>query len=104
MATCTAAARIDNSWQNGYQAAVTVTNTGSAPVNPWRLTWTLPPGVTLGSGWNATLSQSGPTVTAAAPNWNQLLGVKASVTIGFTANGPASAPPTAITLNGASCG
>ncbi len=77
-------------------------NTGSAAVNPWSVTWTWPSGVTLASGWNATVTQSGTTITAAAPGHDASLAAGASVTVGFTANGTASAPGT-VKLNGASC-
>ncbi len=48
------------------------------------------------------MTQSGGTVTAAAPTWTPSLGAGASVTIGFTANGPTSTP-SAVTLNGTAC-
>ena len=66
------------------------------------MTWTWPSGVTLGSGWNATVTQSGTTVTAAAPTYSPSLAAGASVTIGFTANGTASAPAS-VKLDGATC-
>ncbi|MGW1448641.1 cellulose binding domain-containing protein [Micromonospora sp. NPDC002411] len=91
-----------NAWQGGFQGEVTVKNTGSAAVNPWSVTWTWPSGVTLGSGWNATVTQSGTTVTAAAPSHAPSLPAGGSVTVGFTANGTASAPGT-VKLGGASC-
>ncbi|UQU67872.1 cellulase family glycosylhydrolase [Couchioplanes caeruleus] len=91
---CTATYKQDNAWQGGFQGSLTVKNTGTAAVNPWSSTWTWPSGVTLGSGWNATVTQSGTTVTAAAPAQATSLAAGASVTIGFTANGPATAPAT----------
>lgn len=100
---CTATVKIDNAWQGGYQASVTVTNTGSAALNPWTATWTVPSGVTLSSGWNATVTQSGTTFTAQAPSWAAPLAPGASATIGFTANGPSSPAPAGVELNGAAC-
>ncbi|MEV4532346.1 cellulase family glycosylhydrolase [Asanoa sp. NPDC049518] len=99
---CDATYRSTNSWQGGFQGELTVTNRGTAPANPWRVTWTWPSGVTLGSGWNATVTQSGTTITAAAPTWSPALAPGASVTIGFTANGTAAAPG-AVALNGTTC-
>ncbi|MEU4781773.1 cellulase family glycosylhydrolase [Micromonospora sp. NPDC023633] len=99
---CTAAYRQANAWQGGFQGELTVTNTGTATVDPWRVTWSWPAGVTLASGWNATVTQSGGTVTAAAPTWAAALAPGASVTVGFTANGPSSAPGT-VRLNGVAC-
>jgi endoglucanase len=100
---CGVSYKQDNAWPGGFQGSLTVKNTGSSAVNPWATTWTWPAGVTLGSGWNATVTQSGTTVTAAAPSWSTSLAAGASVTIGFTANGAASAPG-AVTLGGSACG
>ncbi|GII21427.1 cellulase family glycosylhydrolase [Planosporangium mesophilum] len=102
--SCTATVKIDNAWQGGFQATVTVRNTGSAAISPWQATWTVPSGVTLVSGWNATVTQSGTTMTAAAPSWSPSLAAGASVSVGFTANGPSSPPPGGVALNGTACG
>jgi endoglucanase len=99
---CSATYKQDNAWSGGFQGSLTVTNTGGGTVNPWSAAWTWPSGVTLASGWNATVTQSGTTVTAAAPTYAPSLAAGASVTIGFTANGTASTP-TAVKLNGVAC-
>ncbi|MEV4478619.1 cellulase family glycosylhydrolase [Micromonospora coxensis] len=99
---CTATYKQVNAWQGGFQGELTVKNTGPAAVNPWSVTWSWPSGVTLASGWNATVTQSGTTVTAAGPTWSPSLAPGASVTIGFTANGAASAPG-AVKLGGTAC-
>jgi endoglucanase len=100
---CTVAYTLDNSWQGGFQAAVRITNAGTSAVNNWRATWTVPSGVTLSNGWNATVTQSGTTFTAAAPAWAPNLAAGASATIGFTANGPSTPAPSAYALNGTAC-
>jgi endoglucanase len=99
---CTATYQQDNAWQGGFQGSVTVKNTGGGTLSPWSATWSWPSGVTLASGWNATVTQNGTTVTAAAPTYAAALAAGASVTIGFTANGTA-APPASVKLNGATC-
>jgi len=99
---CTATYKQTNAWQGGFQGELTVKNNGTGTLNPWSVTWTWPSGVTLASGWNATVTQSGTTVTAAAPDWAKTLAPGASVTIGFTANGTASMPAT-VKLNGTAC-
>ncbi|MFD2764673.1 cellulase family glycosylhydrolase [Micromonospora eburnea] len=99
---CSATYKQTNSWQGGFQGELTVKNNGTGTLNPWTVTWTWPSGVTLASGWNATVTQSGTTVTAAAPDWARTLAPGASVVIGFTANGTASAPAT-VKLNGSAC-
>ncbi|WP_432824914.1 cellulase family glycosylhydrolase [Dactylosporangium sp. CA-092794] len=100
---CTATVKIDNAWQGGYQASITVKNSGTTTLNPWTATWTVPSGVTLSSGWNATVTQSGTTITAQAPSWAPSLAPGASTTIGYTANGPSSPAPSGVKLNGSTC-
>jgi endoglucanase len=99
---CTATYQQDNAWPGGFQGALTVKNTGTAAVNPWTITWTWPGGVTLNSGWNATVTQSGSTVTASAPTSSASLAPGSSATVGFTANGTASIPAT-VKLAGTAC-
>jgi endoglucanase len=95
---------IDNSWQGGFQASVTVRNTGTAAVSPWTVTWAMPAGATLNNGWNATVTQgSDGTVTAAAPSHALSLAPGASAMVGFTANGALGAGPTGVKLNGTAC-
>ncbi|XVV06988.1 cellulase family glycosylhydrolase [Actinosynnema sp. CA-248983] len=100
---CKAAWKLDNSWQGGFQGSLTVTNTSTAAVNPWKVVFTLPPGATIASGWNGTFSQTGQTVTVMAPSYHPSLPAGGSVAIGFTANGPSGAP-SGVTLGGAACG
>jgi endoglucanase len=100
---CKAAWKQDNAWQGGFQGSLTVTNTGASAVNPWKVVFTLPAGVTIASGWNGTFSQSGTTVTVTAPTYNPSLPAGGAVALGFTANGPSGAP-SGVTLGGAACG
>jgi endoglucanase len=102
--TCTATVKVTNSWPGGFQAEIAVKNTGSATVNPWSATFQLPAGDSIQSGWNATYTQSGTTVTAKAPDWATSLAAGGSVTLGFVGSGPSSAlPTTGVTLAGAAC-
>jgi endoglucanase len=100
MVGCAASVTLD-AWPGGFQATVTVRNTGGSAVSPWRLTWSMP--ATLVSGWNASVAQSGSTVTAAAPSWNSTLAAGASVAVGFTASGASAPPPAGVALNGTAC-
>jgi endoglucanase len=100
---CTATVTISNSWPTGFQAAITAKNTGTATVSPWVLSFTVPAGVTIGSGWNGTFAQSGTTVTVTAPSYNAALAAGATAGVGFTANGTSTPAPGAVKLNGATC-
>jgi predicted carbohydrate-binding protein with CBM5 and CBM33 domain len=100
--SCTASVAVTSTWSGGYQGSVTVLNKGSA-ISPWTLTFTVPSGVTIQSGWNGDFSSSGSTVTVKAPSWAQSLASNAQVNVGFVANGPASPPPSAVKLQGVAC-
>jgi hypothetical protein len=100
--SCTATTRISSQWSGGFQGEVTVRNNSTAALNPWTATWTMPAGAVINSGWNATVTQSGTTVTATPPSWGGgSLGAGASVTIGFVSSG--SPGPTGIRLNDSAC-
>ncbi|GAA4414191.1 cellulase family glycosylhydrolase [Actinokineospora soli] len=81
---CSATYRVLNSWQGGFQAEVTVANTGTTATRGWKVSLALASGTTIGSLWNGTLS--GTTVTNAAHNG--ALAASASTTFGFVGNGP----------------
>lgn len=70
---CTASYRVTNSWQGGFQAEVTVTNTGSTTINGWRVSWTLPSGQSISQIWNGTLTTSGGNVTVTNVSYNGTL-------------------------------
>ncbi|MEU8266903.1 cellulase family glycosylhydrolase [Sphaerisporangium sp. NPDC049002] len=94
--TCGTTYAVTNSWSGGFQAGLTVKNNGTATWNNWSVSWTMPSGVTLGSGWNATVTQSGTTFTAKAPTYAASLAPGQSVVVGFTANGPSTPGPSNI--------
>ncbi|WP_410809546.1 GH12 family glycosyl hydrolase domain-containing protein [Micromonospora sp. 067-2] len=93
-----------NSWNSGFTADVQITNTGSSPVNGWTLTYNLPGGQRVTSAWNATVSQSGSTVTARNVSWNGTLAPGGTASFGYqgTLSGAYSSP-TSFTLNGVAC-
>ena len=101
--TCTAIAAITSTWQGGYQASVSVTNTSPIAVIPWVVSWTLPSDNLLVSGWNATVIQDSTTIIATAPSWQHSIAAGATVSIGYVASGSSSPGPTGIVLNGATC-
>ena len=59
-----------NSWNSGFTADVRISNTGSSTINGWTLSYNLPSGQQITSSWNATVNQSGSTVTARNIDWN----------------------------------
>jgi chitin-binding protein len=90
-AGCTAAYTVTSTWSGGFQGDVRVT-AGSAGTSTWRVTLTYPSGITVQQGWNATVTASGSTVTAANASYNGRLGAGASTTFGFIGSAGAGTP------------
>ncbi|MDQ0792514.1 PQQ-dependent sugar dehydrogenase [Streptomyces sp. B1I3] len=96
--------RTVQAWGTGTTVDLTVTNTGSTPVNGWRLEFPLALGQTVISDWNTDLTQGSNTITAANASHNASIAPGASVSLGYLAGhtGDASSPPR-FTLNGDAC-
>ncbi|GIH53078.1 glucuronoarabinoxylan endo-1,4-beta-xylanase [Microbispora rosea] len=93
-----------NSWDGGFTAAVSITNTGTSTIDGWTLSFTLPSGQSITSGWNATYSPSSGQVSARNVSYNGTIAPGATVDIGFQATHTGNtAKPTAFTLNGVPC-
>ncbi|GAA0588691.1 glycoside hydrolase family 6 protein [Streptomyces crystallinus] len=100
---CTVAYQVQNQWSTGFTASVTVTNNGPA-VTSWNAKWTFAGNQQVTQGWNAKVSQSAATVTAANESYNGSLATGGSATFGFNASySGTNALPTAFTLNGVAC-
>ncbi|MCR3750616.1 esterase, PHB depolymerase family [Lentzea californiensis] len=101
--TCSVKATV-NAWNNGLTASLSITNTGTAAINGWSLTFTLADGQRITSGWNATYSPSSGQVTARNAGHSATIPPGRSVGIGFQAvHGGNTAAPTAFALNGTRC-
>ncbi|MER5550979.1 PQQ-dependent sugar dehydrogenase [Streptomyces sp. NPDC002793] len=96
--------RAVTAWGTGSTVDLTVTNTGSTPVNGWTLEFPLPLGQTVVSDWNTDLTQGSNTIEAAAASHNATIAPGASITLGYLSEhtGDASAPPRFM-LNGDAC-
>ncbi|WP_229075052.1 cellulose binding domain-containing protein [Actinoplanes sp. DH11] len=100
---CRATATV-NAWNNGLTADITLTNTGSTPLNGWALAFDLPAGQTITGGWNAGYAPASGRVTATNAGYNAVVAPGASVSFGFQATHTGnSAPPAAYALNGSAC-
>ncbi|MEV1071585.1 cellulose binding domain-containing protein [Micromonospora parva] len=103
-ATCRVTYRNQSEWAGGFVATATVHNLGAAPVDGWTVTFSYPGDQQVTSGWNATIGQSGATVTARNVDWNRVLAPDGSATFGIQGRwGVSDAPPTGFSLNGAPC-
>jgi cellulase/cellobiase CelA1 len=93
-----------NPWSTGLTANITITNTGSAPINGWALAFTLPAGQVITSSWNATITPTSGAVTARNLGYNQMIAPGQSTGMGFNANHTGNTGRSAaFTLNGSPC-
>lgn len=102
--TCRVTYRNQSEWQGGFVATVTVQNDGPAAIDGWIVTFSFPGDQQVTSAWNATVGQTGATVTARDVDWNRVLAPNGSATFGVQGRWSASdAPPTGFSLNGTPC-
>ncbi|MER7622281.1 cellulose binding domain-containing protein [Streptomyces sp. NPDC126503] len=95
---------MENVWNTGFTAGVTVRNTGTTAVEGWQLAWTYPGGQRVTSSWNATVTQNGSSVSARNTDWNRTLAPGATASFGVQGTSSGTNPsPTAFTLNGNAC-
>lgn len=90
-----------SAWDTGYQGAYTVTNGGSSTLSGWSVEFDLPAGTTVGSYWDALLTQSGSHYTFKNREYNGTLAPGASATFGWVSSGTGT--PANCKLNGGSC-
>ncbi|GHE75098.1 endoglucanase [Streptomyces spiralis] len=97
---CTAAYTVTNDWGTGFNAQVTVTNTGTTAIKSWKVTWTWSGSQKITNMWNATYTQTGSTVTAANADHNGSVPAGGSTSFGFGgAPGGGSAPSVSCTAS-----
>jgi poly(hydroxyalkanoate) depolymerase family esterase len=93
-----------NAWNTGLTQSITVTNTGTSPINGWTLSFTLAAGQSITGSWNATISPSGGTVTATNLSYDAAIAPGGSTNFGFQANHTGNtAAPSGFALNGTPC-
>ncbi|MFD4669106.1 cellulose binding domain-containing protein [Lentzea sp. NPDC058450] len=101
---CAVAYRVTGQWPGGFQANVSVRNTGSVPLDGWTLRWSFANGQAVTDMWNARARQSGAVVSALNADYNPRIAPGGEVVIGFNgAVRSGNAAPGAFTLNGQPC-
>ena len=92
---------VNNEWNNGFTATISITNNGSSAINGWTIGWQYNSNV-MTSSYNATVSGNNP-YAASALSWNSNIGVGQTVSFGLQgtkANNSAAEKPT---VTGAVC-
>ena len=83
---CQVTYSVTNSWQNGFQGAIGVTNVGD-PWNGWTLRFAFTGGQVVSQGWGARWQpQSGANVTVTNESWNASVPTNTSFSLGFIAS------------------
>jgi endo-1,4-beta-xylanase len=86
---CSVTPTVQTQWQSGYVIEPSrVTNTGTATINSWTVTFTLPAGHSIVGSWNTVLTVSGQTVTARNAPYNGTLGAGGNTAFGFQVSRP----------------
>ena len=86
---CSVTPTVQTQWQTGYVIEPSrVTNTGTATINSWTVTFTLPAGHTVIGSWNTVLTISGQTVTARNAPHNGTVAAGGNTAFGFQVSRP----------------
>ncbi|GAA4715046.1 endo-1,4-beta-xylanase [Phytohabitans rumicis] len=80
---CSATYQVVSQWQGGFQATVTVRNTGTSAVNGWTVRWTFANGQTVTNLWNGVVTSSGSAVTVRNASYNGSIPASGSTSFGF---------------------
>ena len=89
---CHVAYTKSSEWPGGFTADLTIGNTGATPVNGWSLTFSFPGDQKVTNGWNATVSQSGNSVTATNAAYNATITPAAALPSASRARTPPATP------------
>jgi cellulase/cellobiase CelA1 len=101
---CTLTYRLSSAWSTGFVAALTLANTGSAPITGWTLAFTFPGNQTIVNLWNGVVTQTGASVSVRDAGFNATIPAAGSVPLGFQASfSGANVSPAAFTVNGTAC-
>lgn len=104
MGTACRVAYATGAWTDGFNGSVTITNTGTTPIDRWVVTWTWPGNQQVMNAWNATVAQSGTQVTARDAGHNAFIGVGSAQSFGFEARFTGTnTAPAAFSVNGVVC-
>jgi len=102
--SCSAVYSLVNSWSDGFQAQIVLTNTGSSTISSWTLAWTFPGEQQITDLWGASYTQTGEQVTVTPESYDASVTPSGTVTIGFTGTFTNSdASPTSFSVNGTAC-
>jgi cellulase/cellobiase CelA1 len=85
---------VSHSWQDGFIAHFSITNSSAVPLNDWKLEFDMPAGQSISHMWNGAFAQYGTHWVLGPANWNRIIAPGGSATGGFRGvlTGPYSPP------------
>lgn len=104
--SCRVSYRVVDQWSNGFQANMSITNTGSTRLNNWALRFTFANGQVIQHLWNGVVEQDGFRVPVTNAPFNAVIRPGQTVSdIGFVAswNGVTNSRPNRFTVNTTVC-
>jgi cellulose binding protein with CBM2 domain/cellulase (glycosyl hydrolase family 5) len=95
---------VNNQWDTGFSAEVTVRNTSQTSLSGWNVAWQFGGNQRITGSWNAVAAQNGRSVTVRDGTWNSTLSPGSTAHFGFNAEHDGANPvPSEFLLNGAPC-
>jgi Cellulose binding domain len=95
---------VTSTWQTGFIAHYTITNSSMVQLSDWKLEFDLPVGESVLHTWNSTFEQSGTHYVITPANWNRTIAPGGSATGGMRGVLTGSySPPSNCRINGQYC-
>lgn len=94
--------QITNQWNNGFTAAIKITNNTSTPITGWTINWRYASDNRVSNSWNANVSGANP-YTASHLSWNGNIQSNQTVEFGFQGTKGTAAAEIPV-ISGAPCG
>jgi cellulase/cellobiase CelA1 len=82
-AAAAATLSVTSTWQTGFIANFTITNSSMVPLTDWKLEFDMPVGQSVSHAWNSTVTQSGTHFVVTPANWNRIIAPGGSATGGL---------------------
>lgn len=102
--SCRVSYRVVSQGSTWFQGGVTITNTGTSPINGWSVAWSFANNQSIFALWSGVYTQTGTAVTVGNAAWNASIPAGGSQSFGFMANySSPNSLPSAFTVNGQPC-
>jgi len=93
---------VSNEWNTGFTASVRITNSGTAAINGWNVSWTYSDGTKVTGAWGGTLTGTNP-YSVTNLDWNKTIQPGQSVEVGVQGTKGTSTSAQVPAVAGAAC-